>query len=147
VNAVPGRDDGDGCEESGQDDEEDAEAVDAEVVVDGRRADPVEIFLELIAGEAEVHFAQEQQWRRRIRKWRRRGEAFDEFVIVATEDEEGEGADGRDDDEAREQAGKHHSAPPARARRAGQKTMMRMAAPPRRPRRRNCACCRIECGA
>ena len=61
VNAVPGRDDGDGGEESGQDDEEDAEAVDAEVIVDGRCGDPMEIFLELVAGEAEIHFAQEQQ--------------------------------------------------------------------------------------
>ena len=61
VNAVPGSDDGDGGEESRQDDEEDAEAVDAEVIVDGRRRDPMEIFLELVTGEAEIHFAQEQQ--------------------------------------------------------------------------------------
>src|SRR5438105_4609232 len=60
VNAVPRGDDGDGGEESRQDDEKDAEAVDAEVIVDGRRGDRVEIFIELVAGGAESNFAEAQ---------------------------------------------------------------------------------------
>jgi len=90
----------------------------------------MEIFLELIAGEAEIHFAEEEQGEAEFEDGDAEGETFDEFVIVAAEDEESEGADGRDEDEAREQAGKHHCAPPARARMAGQKTMIRMVSAP-----------------
>ena len=49
VDGAPGGEHADGCEEAGEDDEPHGEAIDAEVIADGRRDDPEAIDFELKA--------------------------------------------------------------------------------------------------
>src|SRR5262249_46313142 len=138
VNVVPGRDDRDGSEERRQDDEEHAEAVHAEVIPNRRGSDPMEILLELIAGDRELHVPRQQQEKREaeFKERNAKGESFDEFVIVAAKNEDRERADNRNEDKAREHAGKHHRETPAAAdrpamaRMVGQKAIARIRSAP-----------------
>src|SRR5713226_6165051 len=61
LDAVPGGEHRDGGEERGEDDQEQADTVEAEMIVDGWDVDPFGKFFELVAGDADLYFRDQEQ--------------------------------------------------------------------------------------
>src|SRR5256885_4337923 len=61
LDAGPGGKHGDDGQEGSEDDQKEADAVESQVVVDGWNIDPLGELFELIAGDTDLHFGNEQQ--------------------------------------------------------------------------------------
>src|SRR5258708_37502977 len=97
LDAVPRSQNGDGGQERGKDDEEEIDAVEAEVIVDGRDVDPLSEFLELVAGDADLDFRDEEQREQEFDGGDGHRQAANPNVIVRTEQDQREAGGGRAD--------------------------------------------------
>ncbi len=103
LDAIPGREYGNSGQERSQDDEEQADAVQTEMIVNGRDVDPFGEFFELIAGNADLHFRDQEQGEKEFDGGDGHREAANPKVIVGTEQEERETGSGREEDHDGEQ--------------------------------------------
>jgi len=109
LDAGPGGEDRDGGEEGGQDDQEEADAVKPEVIVDGRDVDPLAEFLELVAGYADLDFGNEKQGEKEFDGGDGHGQASNPNVIVGAEQKQREaGRCGEKDDDGEQIAAVKH---------------------------------------
>ena len=136
LDAAPGAEDGDDSEKSRQDDEEEADAVNAEMIVDvglRRRAvraklNPTMNFFERVPGATEGYAAEEPP-ERQDKLGQRDGEreAANPFVVVAAKKQQGESANGGQENQNREQRSSGHQCTiPTTGLAAGQKKMTAM---------------------
>ena len=93
VDAIPGRKDGDRRQERGEDDQEGAEAIHAQVVVDGRGSDPGDVEFEAIAGGAERNAGNEQEREKKFKSRDDHRHAANPGVIVGTKNHQRQNAE------------------------------------------------------
>jgi hypothetical protein len=116
--AADGAEERDGREDRGEEDEHEAESVDAEVVIDVERGDPWLFLNELHARDCGVEAVEHAGAEREGREARNERESGERGVAqAAAEEEEQRGAEpGREDDEGEQRECGFHRAPPMTAR-------------------------------
>src|SRR5690348_4767834 len=98
LDAVPGRQNGNGGEKRCENDEEEADAVQAEVVVDRRNVDPPGEFLELITADADLNSWDEEQREKKLDCRDSQREAANPDVIVGAQEKKRKAGGGREED-------------------------------------------------
>src|SRR4029077_6970815 len=92
VDGFPGTEDSHGREEGGQQDEEQADAIDAEVIVNRRRGNPVMKFDELVVRGIHGKAANQLQRERKFKKRYGQGDAANPLMIVRAQHPERDGS-------------------------------------------------------
>ena len=113
VDRFPGGQHRDGREERGEQDQKQADAVDAKVVVNRRLGNPGVKFLPLEAGRFHIESPQEQQGKTEFDGRGSHREAANPDVIVAAEQKKRERARSGQERQNREQVGLLHFSPPS----------------------------------
>src|SRR5207245_8373570 len=98
LNAFPGSQNGDQSEEGGENDQEEADAIDADVVADRRARDPSEIFFELIALLVDRDFEEQHQRKRELGHGDGKGDFANPGMVVAAQQQQRQRAEGREED-------------------------------------------------
>src|ERR1700691_825414 len=126
IDTLPGSKNRYGRQERGQDDEEETDAVHAQVVVDRRVGNPVVVFDQTVARYAYGHSRNEQKRKDEFDQGNCERQAANPDVILAAQEQQGEGAQRGEEDQNREQAGKHQRTIPIAAGFEGQKKIIAM---------------------
>jgi hypothetical protein len=104
ADAAPGGENGNGRKESGQQHEKQADAVDANVIVDRGTVNPRMQLFERVALDIDGHVLEQQQGERELGDGDCQGEASNPFVIVAAQQKEQQAANGWEENQNGKQA-------------------------------------------
>src|SRR5467141_3913467 len=85
LDALPRSQDGDGRQESRQDDEEQTDSINAQVIINRGLVDPLEVFLQVITGCANRHYANHQEREQKFSQRNNQRDDANEFVIVTAQ--------------------------------------------------------------
>ncbi len=114
----PGGEERDGREDAGEEDEEEAQAVETEVIVDVERGDPRVALDQLRGDRGGIELSEKESGEREGRKREREGEKTSERGARAAKEGEDGGTDPRREDNEREERKRAHTTPPKIATRA-----------------------------
>ena len=109
MHAVPGSEHADRREECRQDDQEHADAIHAEVIIDGRRGDPMAKFDQRVAGSVDGDHAQQEQRENEFRRGNsKRHPANPEMIVAAQQEKRGGPKSREEDQDGKEMAAEYH---------------------------------------
>ena len=103
IDAVPRSQNRNRRQKRRQNHQEHADAVYAQVIVDGREVDPFHVFLERIARYAYRHLPKHEQGKNKFDERYRQRQPADPHMVVAAENHQRERAQGREENQEREQ--------------------------------------------
>src|SRR6266849_4455622 len=114
LDALPRRQNRNRSQERRQDDEEQADSINAQVIIDRRLVDPLQVFLEMIPGRAYGNRADHQEGKQKFSQRNDQRDDANEFVIVAAQQQKRQRPHGRGEDQHRKQmsAGQHQRTNP-----------------------------------